>query len=136
MANILLIGETRARMDSYALTLSAVGHEVELCRTDHAARERLFGPVVDLVIVDVTTPDSAMGLFCGQASAAWPDVRVLALAPFRDFSHTKLDQMGLWQPTEVLVHPVCDRRLVENCGRVLAWAPKPERREVQQTEWI
>ena len=121
MADILLIGDRQARMDSYALTLSAVGHEVELCRTDHAARDRLFGPAVDLVVVDITTPDSALGLFCGQASAAWPGVKVLALAPFRDFSHTKLDQMGLWEPTDVLVHPVTDYRLVENCGRVLAW---------------
>lgn len=113
MADILLIGETRARMDAYALALDSAGHEVELCETAHAARDRLFGDRTDLVVIDVTSPDGGSGLLCGQAHAAWPDTPILALAPFRDFSQTKLGQMGLWTPTEVLVHPVGPEQLVQ-----------------------
>ncbi|MFK7941704.1 MAG: hypothetical protein AB8B85_02140 [Paracoccaceae bacterium] len=120
MAEILLIGDTQVRMDSYALTLSAIGHDVELCGTLYAARDRLSGPAVDLAIVDVTSPDGGLGLLCGQIVAAWAKVRTLALTPYHDFSHTKLEQMGLWKPTNALVHPVSDVRLVQSVTQLLA----------------
>ena len=126
MADILLIGDTQARMEAYALALSALGHSVELCVTAHAARDRLAGPAVELVVVDIDKPDGGMGLLCGQACAAWPAVKLIALAPFRDFSQTKLVQMGLWEPTEVMVHPISDARLVDTISHVLASQKSPK----------
>lgn len=112
MTLILLIGETHVRMDTYALALNATGHQVELCRSAYAARDRLFGIEPEMVIVDVTSPDGGLGLLCVQARAAWPRARILALTPYSDFSQTKLVQMGLWTPTEMLVHPVSAEQLV------------------------
>lgn len=123
MASIILIGDVQVRMDGYALALEGIGHHVELCRTPHAARNRLGEPRADLVVIDVTSPDGGMGLLCGQVGAAWPGVTTLALVPYHDFSQTKLKQMGLWAPTEVLVHPVPDIHLVSTAARLLRHSP-------------
>lgn len=126
MAEILLIGDNQARIDAYALAISALGHEVDICRSAHAARDRFSGSQPDLVVVDVTSPDGGSGILCGQALAAWPRVQILALAPFRDFSRTKLEQMGLWRPTAMLVHPVGPDRLVRQVVAMThANAPSP-----------
>ena len=112
MTEVLLIGDTQTRLDSYALSLSATGFSVEICLSQHAARSRLELPAVQIAILDVVSIDGGWGLLCEQIHSAWPHVKVIALSPTADFSQTKLVEMGLWAPDQLLVHPVSNELLV------------------------
>jgi CheY-like chemotaxis protein len=119
MAKVLIVSETPARPDALALELVGLGFEVEAFGTAAKARDRLNGPAPDAVVVEVSCPNSGMGMLVGQARAAWPGTIIVALTTFGDAQDSMLDQMGLWHPDLTLPSRTGAVRLARQLTHVL-----------------
>ncbi len=120
MASVLYIGEDVPLAEQHAAKLRASGYDVQVEHDQLKARGRLDGPTVDLLIVDVPSPDGGAGLFLGQARAAWPRARILALISRQDPSQTAIGRMGLWDPDQTLSRRASSESLVAKADAMLA----------------
>lgn len=123
MFRILIVGDDAPLVHSYARSLDDAGHRVELAPDVLRARDRLSGEPCEVVVIDVGSPDGGLGLLIEQARAAWPGCAVVALVRRTDIDRSKVHQMGLWTPDEMLVLPVSGGEVVRTVERLAAGRP-------------
>ena len=96
---------------TWARTLRADGHDVDVIEHSFDYQELLSGDPRDIVIFDVANPNFGETMLIPQVRAAWPDCKTIAVVSSYTFRSSAIYEMGLWSPDQLLIKPVNVRLL-------------------------